>query len=68
MQEIIEGQREQSGAEGSIWEGSQYSFGPQTGRSQLKHSGRSGYNRSPRGAGTLSKENRTIKTYVKRIE
>ncbi len=55
LQEIIEGQREQSGAEGSIWEGSQYSFGPQTGRSQIKHSARSGFNRSPRGAGTLSK-------------
>ena len=58
LQEIIEGQRGGNIAGGSNWEGSQYSFGPQTGRSQIKQSGRRGYNyESPqRDSATLSKQ------------
>jgi hypothetical protein len=60
LQEIIEEQRDGNIPGDSNWEGSQYSFGPQTGRSQ-KHkysSSRRDYNyESPqRGSSTMSKQ------------
>ena len=57
LQEIIEEQRDGNIPGGSNWEGSQYSFGPQTGRSQKqKYSSRRDYESPQRGSSTMSKQ------------